>query len=62
MSAPPLEPQRLPNGLLWLARPVPGTQVAVRVVYRCGGRDDPTGRSGLSTTSCAGPKISTTKR
>jgi len=48
MSAPPLEPQRLPNGLLWLARPVPGTQVAVRVVYRCGGRDDPTGRSGLS--------------
>ena len=48
MSAPPLEPQRLPNGLLWLARPVPGSQVAVRVVYRCGGRDDPTGRSGLS--------------
>ncbi|WP_343636503.1 insulinase family protein [Roseateles sp.] len=42
------EPQRLPNGLLWLARPVAGAQAAVRVVYRCGGRDDPTGRSGLS--------------
>ena len=46
--APIHEPQRLPNGLLWLARPVPGTQAAVRVVYRCGGRDDPTGLSGLS--------------
>lgn len=46
--APTLEPQRLPNGLLWLARPVPGTQAAVRIVYRCGGRDDPTGLSGLS--------------
>ncbi len=48
VSAPSFEPQRLPNGLLWLARPVAGTQAAVRVVYRCGGRDDPTGRSGLS--------------
>lgn len=47
MSASP-EPQRLPNGLLWLARPVPGALATVRVVYRCGGRDDPTGRSGLS--------------
>ncbi len=47
-SAPSLEPQRLPNGLLWLARPVAGAQAAVRIVYRCGGRDDPTGRSGLS--------------
>ncbi len=46
--APTLEPQRLPNGLLWLARPVPGTQAAVQIVYRCGGRDDPTGLSGLS--------------
>jgi zinc protease len=48
MTVPSLEPQRLPNGLLWLARPVAGTQAAVRVVYRCGGRDDPTGRSGLT--------------
>ncbi|WP_431264670.1 M16 family metallopeptidase [Roseateles chitinivorans] len=48
MSVPSLEPQRLPNGLLWLARPVAGTQAAVRVVYRCGGRDDPTGRSGMT--------------
>ncbi|MDH0863773.1 insulinase family protein [Mitsuaria sp. GD03876] len=48
MSPSSLEPQRLPNGLLWLARPVAGAQAAVRVVYRCGGRDDPTGRSGLS--------------
>ena len=48
MSAPSPEPQRLPNGLLWLARPVAGTQAAVRVVYRCGGRDDPTGRSGMT--------------
>ena len=48
MSLPSLEPQRLPNGLLWLARPVAGTQAAVRVVYRCGGRDDPTGRSGMT--------------
>lgn len=48
MSSNSPEPQRLPNGLLWLARPVPGTLAAVRVVYRCGGRDDPTGRSGLS--------------
>ncbi|WP_377158507.1 M16 family metallopeptidase [Roseateles sp. UC29_93] len=48
MSAPSLEPQRLPNGLLWLARPVASTQAAVRVVYRCGGRDDPTGRSGMT--------------
>jgi zinc protease len=47
-SAPSVEPQRLPNGLQWLARPVAGTQAAVRVVYRCGGRDDPTGRSGLT--------------
>lgn len=48
MSVPSLEPQRLPNGLLWLARPVAGTQAAVRVVHRCGGRDDPTGRSGMT--------------
>ncbi|WP_431288099.1 M16 family metallopeptidase [Roseateles chitinivorans] len=48
MSVPSPEPQRLPNGLLWLARPVAGTQAAVRVVYRCGGRDDPTGRSGMT--------------
>ncbi|OWQ86301.1 hypothetical protein CDN99_20940 [Roseateles aquatilis] len=48
MSSPALEPQRLPNGLLWLARPAAGAQAAVRIVYRCGGRDDPTGRSGLS--------------
>ncbi|WP_431259708.1 M16 family metallopeptidase [Roseateles chitinivorans] len=48
MTASSLEPQRLPNGLLWLARPVAGTQAAVRVVYRCGGRDDPTGRSGMT--------------
>ncbi|WP_431101129.1 M16 family metallopeptidase [Roseateles noduli] len=48
MSAPSLAPQRLPNGLLWLARPVASTQAAVRVVYRCGGRDDPTGRSGMT--------------
>lgn len=48
MSASSPELQRLPNGLLWLARPVPGALATVRVVYRCGGRDDPTGRSGLS--------------
>lgn len=42
------EPQRLPNGLLWLAQPVPGALAAVRIVYRVGGRDDPTGRSGLT--------------
>ncbi|OWQ46510.1 hypothetical protein CDL60_13655 [Roseateles noduli] len=48
MSVPSPEPQRLPNGLLWLARPVAGSQAAVRVVYRCGGRDDPTGRSGMT--------------
>ncbi|WP_067066269.1 M16 family metallopeptidase [Roseateles chitosanitabidus] len=48
MSAPSPEIQRLPNGLLWLARPAPGALATVRVVYRCGGRDDPTGRSGLS--------------
>lgn len=46
MSIP--EPQRLSNGLLWLARPVPGAQTTVRVVYRVGSRDDPTGRSGLT--------------
>jgi len=48
MSSPSFEPQRLPNGLLWVARPAPGPQVAVRVVYRVGARDDPTGRSGLT--------------
>ncbi len=48
MSSIPLEPQRLPNGLLWVARSAPGPQVAVRVVYRVGAKDDPTGRSGLT--------------
>ncbi|SEK80333.1 zinc protease [Roseateles sp. YR242] len=42
------EPQRLPNGLLWVARTAPGPHVAVRVVYRVGSRDDPTGRAGLT--------------
>lgn len=46
MSIP--EPQRLPNGLLWLARPVAGALTTVRVVHRVGSRDDPTGRSGLT--------------
>lgn len=48
MSSTSIEPQRLPNGLLWVARPAPGPQVAVRVVYRVGAKDDPTGRSGLT--------------
>jgi zinc protease len=48
MSSISFEPQRLPNGLLWVARPAPGPQVAVRVVYRTGAKDDPTGRSGLT--------------
>ncbi|WAC73886.1 pitrilysin family protein [Roseateles sp. SL47] len=38
----------LGNGLLWVARPAPGPHVAVRVVYRVGAKDDPTGRSGLT--------------
>ncbi|UXH78709.1 M16 family metallopeptidase [Roseateles amylovorans] len=48
MSSYSVEPQRLPNGLHWLARPVPGALASVRVVYRVGARDDPTGRSGMT--------------